>query len=101
VDGKEAIPGTTMRRLHAIVRGEVQGVCYRMFTREQALRLGLCGWVRNRTDGTVELMAEGPEQSLSRLVDECRRGPPAARVTDVVTETTEAVGDLAGFRIVH
>ena len=65
------------------IRGDVQGVGYRAWAVEAARRLGLDGWVRNRQDGSVELLAIGPEAALEPLVTACRRGPTAAAVTTV------------------
>jgi acylphosphatase len=66
-----------------LVRGRVQGVGYRWWARTRALRLNLDGWVRNRSDGSVELLAVGGASDVEQLLDLCRRGPAAARVTSV------------------
>jgi acylphosphatase len=76
------------RRLR--VRGRVQGVFYRNWTVNTARELGLAGWVRNRSDGSVEVEAFGPAEGLDRLIALCREGPPAAEVTDI--EVGEAEG---------
>jgi acylphosphatase len=82
------------RRL--IVHGRVQGVWYRGWTVDQARSLGLDGWARNRSDGTVEILASGPEAAVAALIARCHEGPPAARVERVdVTETDET--PPAGF----
>ena len=70
-------------RAHVIVTGRVQGVSYRAYTEREARRLGLRGWVRNRSDGTVEAVFEGPRATVEAMVAWCRRGSPAARVADV------------------
>src|SRR5262245_37366183 len=75
------IPG--MRRIRAIVFGRVQGVSYRASTVSAARRLGVVGWVKNRTDGGVELEAEGADDRITALIAWCEQGPPAARVTGV------------------
>ena len=62
-------------RLHAVVEGHVQGVGFRAFVQDTALSLGLNGWVRNNWDWTVEVMAEGSQQDLNRLLAALRRGP--------------------------
>ncbi len=70
-----------------VVRGRVQGVWFRESCRHEADRLGVAGWVANRSDGTVEAELEGPLDAVARLVAWCRRGPPAADVTGIdVTE---------------
>ena len=69
------------RRL--LIRGIVQGVGFRHATSRQAQRLGLRGWVRNRADGSVEVVALGDDAQLDALERWARRGPPAARVEAV------------------
>lgn len=69
------------RRL--IVTGRVQGVWYRGWTVDQARALHLDGWVRNRTDGTVEILAAGSEDAINMLATLCKRGPPHAQVETV------------------
>jgi acylphosphatase len=70
-------------RLHAVVRGRVQGVGFRWFVRERASALGLAGWVRNREDGTVEVAAEGAPEAIDRLRELLARGPRGADVSAV------------------
>lgn len=70
-------------RLRLEVHGRVQGVGFRWFVREAARRRGVAGWVRNRTDGSVELEVSGTEPSLRELIAVLREGPPGARVDDV------------------
>jgi len=65
------------------IHGKVQGVFFRQSTREKARELGLCGWVRNMPDGTVEALAAGPEGVVNELIDWCGRGPAYARVDKV------------------
>ena len=77
-------------RVH--VFGRVQGVWYRGWTVETASGLGLSGWVRNRSDGTVEALFAGPPETVDRMVEACRRGPPAAVVRDVAVETADDPG---------
>jgi acylphosphatase len=90
---------TNRERLHAIVDGHVQGVSFRYFTQEKALDLGLTGWVRNRYEGTVEVLAEGERADLERLLATLRRGPPSAFVTGVNFEWQLATGEYNGFRV--
>ena len=66
-----------------LVSGRVQGVGFRCWTMGEAKRLGLEGWVCNRSDGTVEILAIGASEALGQLAQSCRRGPTAAQVTAV------------------
>jgi acylphosphatase len=74
------------RQLRAIVTGRVQGVYFRGSTEDHARLLDLAGWVRNRADGTVEVLAQGPEPQLQALLRFLHQGPPGARVSAVETE---------------
>jgi acylphosphatase len=69
--------------VRVVIEGLVQGVWFRGWTVEQARRLELDGWVRNRADGSVEALFSGPAASVAEIVAACRQGPPAARVTMV------------------
>lgn len=73
---------------HFLVTGRVQGVFYRAATQEKARGLGLTGWVRNRPDGGVELVACGTENGLDALERWLWQGPPAARVESVVANAS-------------
>jgi len=87
-------------RLRLRIEGRVQGVWFRETTRRQAVALGLAGWVRNRADGTVEVLAEGLKEQVKALVSWCNHGPPIARV-DRVNETREEwTGEFDSFDIV-
>jgi acylphosphatase len=81
---------------HVVARGRVQGVGYRAFVEEEALRRGLEGWVRNRRDGTVEAVFSGPDHEVEAIVLACRQGPRGARVDAV--DITEGGGDLVRLR---
>ncbi len=80
-------------RVRLLVRGRVQGVWFRGATQEEAHRLGVAGWVRNRPDGTVEAEVEGTREAIDALVAWAHRGPSAARVTDVAIETIGTTGE--------
>ena len=86
-------------RLHARVRGIVQGVGFRYFTRESAARLRLTGWVRNKTDGSVELVAEGPRADLERLLELVTAGPQQGSVSGVESNWSEATGEFGSFTV--
>ena len=88
-----------MERLHAVVRGSVQGVGFRYFIQRKAQELGLRGWVRNNDDGTVELVAEGPRSELERLKMAAEEGPRMARVHRVEVHWSTATGGLADFEL--
>jgi acylphosphatase len=85
-----------------LISGRVQGVCFRAYTRDEARRLGLKGWVRNLPDGRVEALAQGGPKELRIFESWCSQGPPHARVQDVrvVEETTDAKG-LPPFEITY
>lgn len=69
-----------------VITGRVQGVGYRDWAITTGLRLGLCGWVRNCTDGSVEALIAGDDDAVGKMIDACRRGPPLARVDDIDLE---------------
>lgn len=79
------------------IQGRVQGVYFRGWTVDEARARGLRGWVRNRSDGTVEALFIGPADAVDAMIELCRDGPPAARVTDIAREVAEDDGS-PGFR---
>ena len=86
-------------RVHAFVEGDVQGVGYRNFVTENARSLGLTGWTRNRFDGSVEVLAEGPPAYLEILIAALQQGPRSARVSEMRTEWLPAEGAFSDFKI--
>jgi acylphosphatase len=82
---------TIVRRV--LIEGLVQGVGYREFTRRSALRLNISGWVRNRSDGTVEALLGGAAEDLETMLAQMREGPPGARVANLRIAEREA-GDV-------
>jgi acylphosphatase len=87
------------RRLHAVVRGRVQGVGFRATTLDEARRLGLAGWVRNCVDGTVEVLAEGAEPKLKLFITYLHRGPLGAHVAGVVEDWSDEQGAPIPFQV--
>jgi acylphosphatase len=81
--------------LKLLISGRVQGVGYRVWLQREAQLLGLTGWVRNRRDGSVEVLVAGDAEGLSRLTAEAEAGPPASRVDRVDTEPGDE-GTLGG-----
>lgn len=93
---------TKERVVRLLISGRVQGVCFRAYTRDEAHRLGLRGWVRNLPDGRVEVLAQGDPDRLRLLESLCRQGPPCAKVRDVevIDEEGKAV-EFEPFEIVY
>jgi acylphosphatase len=83
------------------VTGRVQGVSYRASTASEARRLGVVGWVRNRSDGSVELEVEGSEERVAALLAWCEQGPPSARVTRVAVEEISPSGQDKAFSVLR
>ena len=90
---------TGRSRLVATVRGAVQGVGFRWFVQREAEALDLEGWVANRADGTVQVVAEGPSFALERLSERLHEGPPGAHVRAVESRVEPARGLSGGFGI--
>jgi len=86
-------------RLSAVVHGRVQGVGFRHYVRQRAVDLGLAGSVRNRWDGSVEVMADGPRRKLEKLLAFLREGPPSAFVTKVDVQWSAPSNDLTHFEV--
>lgn len=89
------------KRIHLIVRGRVQGVYFRAAAQREARRLGIMGWVRNRNDGSVEMVAEGEEDSVKELASWANHGPSAARVDNVDIRWRSYTGEFSEFAIVE
>ncbi len=86
-------------RLHVIVKGYVQGVFFRAHAQAEARKHNLSGWVRNRGDGSVEIVAEGEKKDLDRFKEWARQGPSSARVTAVKVSYEPPTGEFTGFSI--
>ena len=85
-----------MRAKHVVVHGRVQGVSFRAAAADAATDLGVAGRVRNRDDGTVEMVLEGDDDAVGRMLDWARSGPPHADVTDLDV-TDRGPEGLSGF----
>lgn len=86
-------------QLHAAVHGRVQGVSFRYFVTNCAGRLDLKGWVRNRFDGTVEVLAEGKRENLENLLQDLHRGPRSSNVIKVEHEWQDGTGEFKRFKV--
>ena len=90
------------KRVRLLISGRVQGVCFRVYARDEARRLGLRGWVRNLPDGRVEAMAQGDAVKLGTFEAWCQQGPSHARVleVEVVEEATNGTEPVS-FEITY
>lgn len=88
-----------MTRARVVVRGRVQGVGFRWAAVREALELGLTGWVRNRADGGVEALLEGPRDAVDRMVAWLSVGPRPARVSGVTRTEEPYTGEFASFGV--
>ena len=84
-------------RARAVVEGRVQMVFFRYSTCQQAQKLGVTGWVMNRPDGAVELVAEGAKQAVDALIEWCHTGPPNAQVANVTVTVETCTGEFESF----
>ena len=88
-----------MMRKHLVIKGRVQGVCFRDHTREKANELGLTGFVKNLASGDVEVVVEGEEDKINELIEFCKCGPSSARVDDVKILDEDYQGEFSGFEV--
>jgi acylphosphatase len=89
------------RQAHVWISGRVQGVFFRHRTREEALKRGLRGWVRNLRDGRVEAVFQGNHQEIQGMLEWCHHGPPSAWVDDVHIAWEESSPDIKGFQVTY
>ena len=94
------MPSSRARQLVALARGRVQGVGYRAFCADEAMRMGVAGYARNLPDGRVEVLAEGDESTLRQFIDRLREGPALSRVTEVTFRWEDHTGTFTGFEAV-
>ncbi|MGB3897349.1 MAG: acylphosphatase [Mesorhizobium sp.] len=81
------------------ITGRVQGVSFRFWTREEAVRLGLGGWVRNEPDGSVTALISGPDGAVSMMLERFWQGPAGAVVADVRAQAADGAAVPTGFSI--
>jgi acylphosphatase len=90
---------TSIQARRFLVRGRVQGVGFRWFVEREADILGVAGWVRNNSDGSVEVLARGTTGQLTKLKSRLESGPPAARVDAVEESVAEPAAELNSFQV--
>lgn len=78
-----------MQTYHLLIKGRVQGVFFRASARDVAKKLNITGWIKNSEDGNVEALVTGEDDAIQKFIIWCRKGPPAANVTDVIVEQTK------------
>ena len=88
-----------MRTVQVRIAGRVQGVGYRLWTQRTAAALGLVGWVRNRRDGAVEAVFQGPNGDVNAMLIACEEGPRGAAVALVEVVGEDVVGTFSGFEV--
>jgi len=88
-------------RVHVVIYGIVQGVGYRYSTYRKALQLGITGWVRNKSDGSVEAVFEGSHEKLEEMLSWCRKGPSGAYVSEIDVQWEEGDERYNNFEIRH
>jgi acylphosphatase len=86
-------------RAHVFVSGSVQGVFFRMETRNEATKNNVTGWVRNTSGGRVEAIFEGEREDVEKMIEFCESGPPWARVTKTDVQWKEYTGEFQSFKI--
>lgn len=90
-----------MKRVRIVVSGLVQGVFFRLNTMRKAQELGIYGWVKNRYDGTVEIMCEGPEKKIQIMIDWCKKGPEGSCVSNAEIKWENYTGEFKAFQIIY
>lgn len=88
-----------MKRIHLIISGDVHGVLFRSNTVDIAVKLGLKGWVKNTPEGKVEIVAEGEEEALEKLIGWCKQGPSYAKVENVEINWEKSNREFTTFDI--
>jgi acylphosphatase len=89
------------KKVHVLISGRVQGVWFRASTRNQALQLGIKGWVKNTSDEKVEAVFEGEEDKIKKMILWCKSGPKHAHVTNIKINHDESLEDFKKFNIIY
>lgn len=90
-----------MKSAHVFIKGRVQGVGFRHFTRVNSRKVGVNGWVKNLPDGRVEAVFEGAEEDVETMIERCKEGPRSARVRDIDVEWEETSGEFDSFQVTY
>lgn len=88
-----------MVRYHIIVRGKVQGVGFRFFTQQKASLNGITGWVKNKSDCSVEIDAEGDKDSISSFIDAIKKGSPFSKIEEIKIKQLPPLKNNTSFKI--
>ena len=88
-------------RAYAVISGRVQGVFFRLETKQAAQRYGVSGWVKNQIDGTVAAVFEGPKENVDAILEWCKQGPPHANVTHVDVAWEDYKDEFNSFDITY
>lgn len=88
-----------MKRVHVFISGKVHGVCFRSAVADNAMELGIKGFVKNVIDGRVEAVFEGEEDKVNKLIEFCKKGPQGARVEKVESLEEKYEGKIKGFGV--
>jgi len=86
-------------RVHILISGFVQGVCFRAEAKYNAQKFNIKGWIKNRPDGKVEILLEGKKENVDKIIDWCRIGPSGAVVSDVSIEWQKYLGEFEDFSV--
>lgn len=90
---------SSTQRAHIFIEGRVQGVGFRYFTKTNAQKIGLTGWVKNRADGRVEAIFEGPKEEVLTMIEQCQKGPRASEVNNIDLKWEEVDSTINSFQI--
>lgn len=90
-----------MNRIHLYLSGKVQGVYFRAYTKQEADALHITGWVKNTSDGRVEIVAEGEKEHIDSFLEWCREGPPQAHVSNTQIQWQNATDEFNQFSIIR